>query len=392
MKIKGFFKDVGGANAVTKKRKQAFDHAPAKENYYDPIGEVAKKLHGGFITLKIADIKPASKTAKTIRFTSVDHIPLFKAGQCLSLVVRVGRSLASRPYSISSAPSESRGEKGFLEITVRKPRDNGFIGDYLYDYARIGDEFQAEVGEGMFYYEPLRDAPRIVAIAGGSGITPFLSMAREIKNGLLDLDLIILYGSVSEDDIVLRKELDKCKCDRVRIVHVLSGDNPEWKGKKGLIDRKLIAKYSEGDVSYFICGPHEMVGFVKGELEALNVPRRRIRIEIPGPVKDVSKLDGFPSDKRGKEFFITVCQGIAETTITARASEPIATALERAGMKIHTACRSGVCGHCRIKVLEGNYFVKPMMDGRRAADKDFNYVYACSTYPLGNMKIKINIE
>ena len=129
MKIKGFLKDIGGANAVTKKRKEAFDQAPDRNNYYDPIGEVARKLHGGLITLKIADIKPVSKTAKTIRFTTEDHIPLFKAGQFLTLTVRIGRSVASRPYSISSAPSEGRGDKGFLEITVRKPRDNGFIGD-----------------------------------------------------------------------------------------------------------------------------------------------------------------------------------------------------------------------------------------------------------------------
>ena len=77
--------------------------------------------------------------------------------------------------------------------------------------------------------------------------------------------------------------------------------------------------------------------------------------------------------------------------IPAKASESIAVALERAGLKIHTACRSGSCGFCRIKVLDGPYYVCPQNDGRRGADKDFNYVHACSTYPTGSMKIKLNI-
>lgn len=391
MKVKGFFKDVKGASDVTKKRQEIFDRAPVKDNYYDPIGDVARKLHCGFITLKIAEIKPVGKTAKTIRFTSEDHIPYFKAGQIMTLVIEIGRSVVTRPYSISSAPFEARGDKSFIELTVKKPRDNGFAGDYLYDYARIGDEFKGEVGLGTFYYEPLRDAAKVVAIAGGSGVTPFLSMAREIKFGELDIELVILYGSVSEDDIVLKKELDKCKCDRVKIVHVLSGNNPTWKGKKGFIDRKLIEKYSAGDVSYFVCGPRAMYDHIRKELEALNVPKRRIRFEVSGQEKDVVKLDGFPSEKRGKEFFITVCQGIGETTITARANEPIATALERAGMKIHTSCRSGVCGFCRIKLIEGEVFIPSESENRRAADIDFNYVHACRTYPLSNIKIRINI-
>jgi ferredoxin len=76
---------------------------------------------------------------------------------------------------------------------------------------------------------------------------------------------------------------------------------------------------------------------------------------------------------------------------TEKASESIAAALERAGLRIHTACRSGSCGVCRIKVISGEYYVNPENDGRRGADKDFNYVHACSTYPLSDLCIKLNI-
>ena len=66
-------------------------------------------------------------------------------------------------------------------------------------------------------------------------------------------------------------------------------------------------------------------------------------------------------------------------------------ALERAGIRIETACRSGACGFCRTKVLSGSVYICPENDGRRAADKDFGYVHACAAYPTSDLTIKIPI-
>ena len=392
MKIKGFLKDVGGASRVTKRRQEVFDNASSNSQYNDPIGEVAKKRHAGIIDLKISEIREASKTAKTIRFVSHSHLPLFKAGQFLTIILNIGDSVVTRPYSISSAPYETRGENPYVEITVRKPKENGFVADYLYDNAQVGDEFKGEIGLGEFHYEALRDAKNVVAIAGGSGITPFVSMAKAIKHGDLDYHLTILFGSVSEDDIILKDELETCLCENVKVVHVLSGPSKTWNGEKGFINRDIIKKYSEGDVTYFVCGPQVMYNFVKTELIALEVPSRRIRFEVFGQAPDVSLIKGYPLEFKDKYFKIIVLQGKCETVINAKACESIATSLERAVLKIHVGCRSGACGFCRLKILEGTYFVSPNNDGRRSADKEFNYVHACATYPLSDLKIKINID
>ncbi|MBQ5950750.1 MAG: iron-sulfur cluster-binding domain-containing protein [Lachnospiraceae bacterium] len=391
MKVKGFLKDVGGASAVTKRRQAAYDRASAKPAHKDPMGAVAKALHPGLIPLTVESVRPASKTAKTIRFTSEAHLPYFRAGQFLTLVIERDGYRVTRPYSISSAPYETRGEHPCVEITVRRPKEGGFIANYLYDEVRAGDTFLGEVGLGEFHYEALRDARHVVAAAGGSGITPFVSMAKEIKNGREDFDLTILYGSVSEDDIVLREELEAAACDRVHVVHVLSGDNPGWTGEKGFLNRDIIKKYSAEDTTYFVCGPQVMYDFVQKELEALSVPKRRVRFEVFGQVRDITAFAGYPQEKKDDTYRLRVRIGVSETEIPARASEPIAVALERAGLKIHTACRSGSCGFCRIKVLSGKYFVCPQNDGRRGADRDFHYVHACSTYPLGDMTVKVNI-
>ena len=391
MKVKGFLKDVGGASRVTKRRQAVYDASSPKPAPYDPIGAVAKALHPGLIELRVDSVRPASKTAKTIRFTSPSHLPYFRAGQFLTLVIDKDGGRINRPYSISSAPCETRGEDPYVEITVRKPKADGVIADYLYDEVRPGDVFMGEVGLGEFHYDSIRDSRNVVAIAGGSGITPFVSMAKEIKNGREDFDLTILYGSVSEDDIVLKEEMEACACDKVKIVHVLSGENPGWKGEKGFISGEIIKKYSAPDTTYFICGPQVMYDFIRGELDKLAIPKRRVRFEVFGQVRDITKFEGFPAEKKDEVYDLTVRIGVSETVIPAKASESLAVALERAGLKIHTACRSGSCGFCRIKVLDGQYFVCPQNDGRRGADKDFNYVHACSTYPLGSMKIKINI-
>jgi ferredoxin-NADP reductase len=390
MKVKGFLADVGGASRVTKAREEKYNNASSVPSPYDPIGNTAKLLHPGLIEMKLTEIKEASPTAKTFRFEA-EHIPYFKAGQFMTIQIKDGNSLTTRPYSISSAPYETRGEHPFVEITVRRKKANAYISDILLDQVKAGETYLCEVGLGEFHHDAIRDSRYITALAGGSGITPFVSMAKEIRYGKLDADLTILYGSVDENDIILKDELDALISDHVHVIHVLSGDNPDWKGEKGFLSAEIIQKYAHEDSTFMICGPWPMHGFLKKELAKLNVPARRIRYDAPGQPEDISKEEGYPVDAKAQTFRLCVRQGIHETVIDAKADESIATALERAGLKIHTACRSGACGVCRIKVLNGEYYVNPNHDGRRGADIDFNYVHACSTYPLSDMTVKINI-
>ncbi len=393
MKIKGFLKDVGGASRVTKARLEQFAKASDQPVTVDPIAETAGEWHPGTLDLVVTEIRDASKTAKTIRLQRVDgkKLPFFYAGQFISLAFVIDGKVVCRPYSISSAPFEARLDPGFAEITVRRSKGDGWIADYINESLRVGDRLQGSMGLGQFYYEPLRDAKNVVALAGGVGITPFASMAKEIAHGTLDCDLTILYGSVNSGDIVLKEELEAIKCERVRVVNVLSGDEPDWTGEKGFLTAELIHRYSAGDTTYFICGPQAMYRFLRTELQKLNIPQRRIRFEVFGQAKDVASLPGYPVEKLGETYALTVVRGIQKDVIPARADESLVVACERAGIILLTDCRSGECGFCRTKVLSGEYFVSPENDGRRAADKDFNYVHACATYPLSDMTIKIPI-
>ena len=384
MKVKGFLKDVGGASRVTKARLNAFETASNVPEPNDPIGNVAREWHPGALDLVVTDIRDASPTAKTVRFQKVGggKLPPFYAGQFISIAFVIDGKVLCRPYSLSSAPYEARKENGYAEITVRRSKGDGLICDYINNTLKVGDRVKANMGLGQFYYEPLRDAHHIMALAGGVGITPFVSMAKEIANGTMDAELTILYGSASSNDIILKDELEALESDRVHVVHVLSGDEPDWTGERGFLSAELIKKYSKGDTSYFICGPQVMYRYLREEVKKLDVPARRIRFEVFGQAKDIASFPGYPVEKKDETYTLTVMRGIHKDEIPAKASESLVVACER----------SGECGFCRTKVLKGDYYVCPENDGRRAADKDFNYVHACAAYPLSDMTIKIPIE
>ena len=393
IKVKGFLQDVGGASRVTKLREENFAKGSPIPDPRDPIREMADKLHPEHMLFKVVDIREASPSSRIFRFESADgHIPVFQSGQYVNFRLKIGESLLSRPYTISSAPYEARTEHPFFEITVRRNVPY-LVPDYLFENVKVGDTLEGALPFGFFYWEPLRDSKEIVALAGGSGITPFHSMAKEIAYGKMKgCKITILYGSVKANDIVLKKELDEIEkaCPDVKVVHVLS-DEPDWPGEKGFITREIIEKYSTPDCSYMFCGPLAMFRFVKKALDEMGISGRRFRHDVVNNPADVSTLPGYPKGTEKKTFKITVLRGIHEDVIEAKASEPVAVALERSGIAIDTHCRNGECGFCRSQLLSGEIFVSPIGDGRRRMDKELGWFHACSSWPLTDLKIKIPI-
>ncbi len=394
MKINGFLKDVLGSSRVVKARRELIKSGSETAAFRDPINDVARELHPDVTHVKVIKVEDVSPTARKYTFEADqgDVLPPFQCGQYVSIDLRIGDTLTTRPYSICSAPFEARtGEHPFFEITVRNGRpDTGYVSCWFYENVKAGDTFTAHLPFGQFYYEPLRDSRNVVALAGGSGITPFYSMAKEIEHGTLDIDLTILYGSVSTQDIILEKQLKAIRSDKVRFINVISGDEA-YDGEKGFLTAELIRKYSKGDTTYFVCGPLAMYHFVKGELDKLGVPSKRIRMEVFGAPRDITAAEGYPQDFKPQTFSLHVMRGIREDIIEASSLEPLAVALERAGIKNRTRCRSGACGYCRCQLLDGDVFVPAEGDGRRIADKEFGFFHACSTYPLTECTIRIPI-
>lgn len=379
---------------MAKVREKAIQAAPALEITADyAINNKAKALHPDYQELvvdKVIDHEGAG--AKTFIMRSKDGGPVayFRAGQYLSLKLKIGESSVTRPYSISSSPKDAL--NGVVSVTVRSNPD-GFAAGYMLDEFKEGDVVLSSGPQGNFYYEELRDPKNIVALAGGSGITPFLSMAQAIAEGTEDFDLTILFGSRTREQILFRKELEwiALKCNKVHVVHVLSDEEAEG-FEHGFITADLIKKYAKEPYSVFVCGPEAMYKFLKGELDKLGLPKKNIRCEMLGVTKKIADAEGFPAEAKGKEFNIKVRQGTREYDIRAYSEEPVLVAVERAGITAPSRCRSGECGWCRSKVLSGTYFAPAENENRRCADVQWNYIHPCATFPTSDMVIEVPAE
>ena len=393
IKVKGFLTDVGGTSRVTAARRSAIQNASSVPDPKDHIREVADLLHPDPMPLKVTDIRQTSPNSRTYRFETADgHVPVFQCGQYVNFRLKIGQSELTRPYTISSAPCDARGEHPFFEITVRRNRPY-FVPDWLFENVRVGDVLEGALPFGTFYWEPLRDSRDIVALAGGVGITPFCSMAREIAYGKMKgCRLTILYGSVKQDDIVLKDELDaiQAACPDVKVVHVLS-DEPDWPGEKGFLSREIIEKYSVPGCTYMFCGPYPMFTFVQKIMDDMGVTGRRFRHDAVNNPSDVTALPGYPKGRETETHRITVIRGIHEDVIDASGAESVAVALERAGIRVDTHCRNGECGFCRSHLIAGEVFVSPIGDGRRLMDREMGWFHPCSAWPLSDLTIKIPI-
>lgn len=316
----------------------------------------------------------------------------FRAGQYVSVDLNIDGAALSKPYSISSGPKYALGKTNNRYILTIQYNPKGFASSYIPTHWKVGTSVTLSGPLGEFYYQPLRDAKNVVALAGGSGITPFMSMASAIADGIEDFNLTILYGSRTRDHILLKEELDAIAArsnGKVKVVHVLS--NEEYDGyEHGFITSDLIKKYApEGDYSIFVCGPKAMYRFLERELPKLNLPRRRIRFEVQGEYGDPTQDAAYPADKAGKEYNITVWIHGRSQKVKCRSEQSLMQAMENAGIHVPSNCRSGECGWCHSRLISGDVYIPESADGRREADKKFGWIHPCCTYALSDVEVEV---
>ena len=348
------------------------------------VNRLAQSLHPKRQKAVVSEIIPR-KDAKTY-VLKADKLAYFRAGQYVSVRLKIGDSITSRPYTLAASPALAL--EGQYQITVKKAQD-AFVSDYILSSWAVGTEVELSGPEGPFSYEPLRDEPEVVGLAGGSGITPFMSMANAILDGTEDFRLMLLYGSRKKEDILYAGELEKicAATDKVKVVHVLSEERAEGY-EYGVITADLIQKYAPETYTLYICGPRAMHDFLAGELPKLSLDQKHIRREfVPAPASPEYFKDytGDPS----KVFALALHLLGEEKTIPLRADEPVLTAIERAGIAAPSRCRSGECGWCRSRLISGEVFIPESMDGRRLADDEAGYIHPCSTWALSDLELEI---
>ncbi|CFX14270.1 Phenol hydroxylase reductase [Syntrophomonas zehnderi OL-4] len=387
MSNKDFRLDIAGYTDILKEmdicRKYGQDYRLEKGKWM----EYVNYIHPSKIELRVADIIEETSKVKTLRLVSTtDSLPPFLAGQYINLFANIDGVRTSRPYSISSSPAQT----AYYDITVGRIRE-GFVSDYLLDKVKVGDILESSSPTGNFYYNPLFHGEDLVFLAGGTGITPFMSMIREVIDKGLARSIQLFYGSNSVEDAIFHEELlEKAKkFNNLKYNLVISDLSSNYAGLKGLIDADLI-KENVADINtktFYICGPVAMYEFCLPELDKLSIPRKRIRREVYNFAGDIVNAPAWPNDvTANSEFTVAVIGGRVKTqTIKAKATEPLVVAMERNGIQVPSSCRSGECSLCRVKVLRGNVF--ELSGHVRKSDRDNGYVHACSAYPVSDLEI-----
>ena len=373
---------------------------PRLEAY--PVNTLAQAAHPPVQHLKVANVEDISPAVR--RFTLVPDrergthaLAPFRAGQYLSLRLSIGGSETNRAYSLCSAPQAAiaGGEQAddpadgqpFYQIAVKR-EDDGFVSKHVFDTFSVGTAVDASAPAGHLCPSSIRDERHIVCIAGGIGITPFLSLAHAVAGGIEEFQLTIVCSNRTCSDALFHDELEHLaerSNGRVRIVHTLTREEKEG-FRSGRVSAAMLSEVCDlAGSSFFICGPNAMGSALEADLLAAGVPRRRVRRET------------FTTAARGKEaprtHLLTVRVKHDVRTMPCREDESLLVAVERDGIAFDALCRSGSCGCCRARLIAGEVHIEAAQeadgDGRRAADQARGRVHLCCTYPRSDAEIDL---
>lgn len=361
-------------------RESCIRDASSKEvsNHFQS-NELAKLLHLSIFWVTVKEIREESSHTKTfVLEASQDHesrLPRFQAGQYITLEVLIDGGIYRRPYTISCSPKHL--DSNEITITIDRVTD-GVVSNYFLDDVQVNDTFAAHGPFGNFTYQSLRDSKNIIGIAGGSGITPFLSMAEAVVDGILDISLTLIYGAKTEQDLLFKEKLDAFSNHENIHVHYLLSEEEKDGYDFGFISKELIEKYQKEENSYFICGPLGLYESMNEILKELHIPNKYIRHDL------------YENYERGTSFDtyrVCVLTGDEEKVIYCKGNETLMSAMERSGIKAPKKCGVGVCGFCRSKLISGD--VLTSNDYVRKVDQKYYYIHPCASFPVSDVTIRL---
>lgn len=224
------------------------------------------------VEVRIKDIIQRTYNVKSFRLDVPDAD--FKAGQFLFLTIKAEKEIG-RPLSISNSPTE----KGFLEFTKKL---TGKEFSNALGSLKVGDMVRVKYPYGNFTFNG--EYPEIAFLSGGIGITPIRSICKYIVDKKLGIDIVLLYGNKTINDISFKDDFDimQKNYNGLKVINIISEPDPKWKGRGGYINSQIVKEEipDYNGRKYFICGPPAMVESMKKILlNELLLPNNRIITE-----------------------------------------------------------------------------------------------------------------
>ncbi|WP_250037333.1 1,2-phenylacetyl-CoA epoxidase subunit PaaE [Paractinoplanes maris] len=336
-----------------------------------------------FHALRVADVERLCPDAVAVTFEVPDDLAesyAFRPGQSLTVRRPGDERDERRSYSIC-APVGARPRIGVREVP------GGVVSGWLVRELRVGDAVEVAPPSGTFTPD-LEAGGRHVMIAAGSGITPVLSIATSLLRNP-KAQVAVLYGNRRADTVMFAEELADLKDrhpSRLELVHLLSREAREVDLLSGRLDgdklRALLPRLLDVPAvdHWWLCGPYGMVVDATEVLGEAGVEPGRIHRELfwvdevpPEPVRETGLF------LEGSE--VTVLLDGRSTTVTVAEGDTVLDGAQRSRPDLPFACKGGVCGTCRARVVEGEVTMRRNF-ALETAEVDAGFVLTCQATPV----------
>lgn len=312
----------------------------------------------------------------------------YKSGQHLTVRVFINGSEQRRNYSFSSHPAFDE----YMTITVKKAV-NGYVSKHINEQINENDEIELYPPSGSFTIDLNESNNRhFVMFAGGSGITPIISITKDVLQNEPLSRITLVYANSNEKTIIFQAQLARLAenySNRLELIHVLNSPSADWEKFKGTITPEFVKEIAEKSISlnqansteFFMCGPGGLMDVVQNTLLDLGVPAQNVHREnFIASQKSLPK----PTDNQASgEVRIKIYA--EEKSLVVEKDETILQAAIAAKLDPPYSCQMGVCGTCKAKLLSGE--VK-MDECDALTDKEIKegWVLTCQAHPVsGNV-------
>lgn len=347
--------------------------------------------HAVFHPLVVSSIEPLTDDSVAITFDVPEDLRedyAFRQGQHLTIRTELAGDDVRRNYSICSPASS-----GVLRVAVKR-LPGGAFSEHALDVLEVGDVLDVMTPTGRFFTE-LDPAHRkhYVCVAAGSGITPILSIVASTLEAEPLSSVTLVYANRTHKSVMFLEEVEDLKdahADRFQLLHVLSREPQEVELFSGRLDADRMGRILDGLLppdtvdEWFLCGPFEMVSDLRKLLVKEGVPKRAIHAEVfhveSGP--PVRRTPVEATHAEGAKVTITLDGRTSSFSLLGDGPAVLDAALQvRADAPF--ACKGGVCGTCRAKLLEGtvdmdtNWALEP-------EEVERGYVLTCQSHPTSD--------
>lgn len=356
-------------------------------------GEKKEETHSSgpkYYDLKVLEIIRETKDAISIVFEQPSEGKInYKSGQFLTLIVPVRGKEVRRAYSLCSSPYVDE----HLAVSIKRV-DNGLMSNWLPDHLKVGDRVKVMEPMGQFTADLAKTNKRhLVLFAGGSGITPMLSIIKSILTQEPESILSLIYCNRNIDSIIFKDELTRLETKhegRLHLIHILDEAPMNWQGYSGLLNPEMLQKLFERipnwgieKTTYLMCGPEGMMKNAESLLFAHHIPKEKIFKEsfVQGTIDKDKKEEAITSSSENKAREVTIRYDGREFKIMVEPDRAILETALEAGIDLPYSCQSGLCTACRGKALSGKVKLDEE-EGLSQSEKEEGYVLTCVGHPL----------